>query len=75
VDLHHFDADPDADPDSTYHPYADPDSDFLIDADADADPTFHPDADPDPYRSFKKGSKRQTLDKVLNKAHIPYILA
>jgi hypothetical protein len=25
VDLHRFDADPDADPDSTYHPDADPD--------------------------------------------------
>jgi hypothetical protein len=33
VDLHHFDADPDAGPDSTYHPDADPDSDFLFDAD------------------------------------------
>jgi hypothetical protein len=30
VDPHHFDADPDADPDVTYHP----------DADADPDPTF-----------------------------------
>ncbi len=46
MDPHHFDADPDADPDSTYHPYADLDSDFLIDADP--DPTYHPDADPDP---------------------------
>ncbi len=55
MDPHHFDADPDADPDSTYHPYADPDSDFLIDADA--DPTFHPDADPDLYSSFKKRLK------------------
>jgi hypothetical protein len=42
----HFDVDTDADPDSTYHPAADPDSDFLFDADP--DPTFHPDADPDP---------------------------
>jgi hypothetical protein len=36
-----------ADPDSTYHPDADsdsdPDSDFLFDADP--NPTFHPDAD------------------------------
>jgi hypothetical protein len=36
----------DRDPDSAYHPYADPDSDFLFDADPDL--TFHPDADPDP---------------------------
>jgi hypothetical protein len=42
MDLHHVDADPDADPDF----------DFLFDADP--DPTFHPDVDPDP--SFKKGS-------------------
>jgi hypothetical protein len=27
VDPHHVDADPDADPDSTYHPDADPDAD------------------------------------------------
>ncbi len=27
-DPHHFDTDPDADLDSTYHPAADPDSDF-----------------------------------------------
>ncbi len=50
----------DADPDSTYHPDADPDADrdldFLFDANpnADLDPTFHPDADPDPDPSFKK---------------------
>ncbi len=34
VDPHHFDADPDADPDSTYHPDADPEanpnSDFYL---------------------------------------------
>ncbi len=35
VDLHHFDADPDVDPDSICHPDADPDS------------ICHPDADPD----------------------------
>ncbi len=41
VDPHHIDADPNADPASTYHPNADPDpdSDFLFDADP--DPTFH----------------------------------
>ncbi len=59
----------DADPESTYHPNADPDadpdSDFLFDAD--------PDADPDSDPSFQ--IKAQTLEKVLKKAHIPYILA
>ncbi len=34
MDPHHIDADPDADPDSTYHPDvdpdADPDSDFYM---------------------------------------------
>ncbi len=59
-DLHHIDADPD----STYHPAADPDFDcylmriwisgLLFDADADLDPTFHPDADSDPDPSFQK---------------------
>jgi hypothetical protein len=46
---------------------------FLFDADP--DPTFHPDADPgsDPDPSFQ--IKAQTLDKVLQYAHIPYILA
>ncbi len=34
VDSHHFDVDPDADPDSTYHPIA--------------DPGYQNDADPDP---------------------------
>ncbi len=33
------------DPNSTYHPDADPDSDFLFHTDR--DPTFRPDADPD----------------------------
>ncbi len=46
MDPHHLDADPYADPDSTYHPDADPDSDFVFDADPDT--TFRPDADPDP---------------------------
>ena len=32
MDPHHFDADPDADPDSTYHPDADPDPRFQIKA-------------------------------------------
>jgi hypothetical protein len=27
---HHFDTDPDADPDLTYHPDADPDADFYL---------------------------------------------
>ncbi len=30
VEPHHVDADPDADPDSTYHPDADPGSDFYL---------------------------------------------
>jgi hypothetical protein len=67
----------DADPDSTDHPdadpNADPDSDSLFDGDPDADLTFHPDADPDPEFSLRK--KAQTFEKVLKKAHIPYILA
>jgi hypothetical protein len=49
----------DADPDSTYHPdadpAADPDSDFLFDADTDL--TFHNNADPDLDPSFKKRLK------------------
>jgi hypothetical protein len=64
VNLHHVDADPNADPDSTYRPEADPDanpdSNFLFDDDP--DPTFHPDADPDPC--FKE--KAQTLLKSTN---------
>jgi hypothetical protein len=53
VDPHHFDADPDKDPDSTYgyHPDADPDSDFLFGADP--YPTFHPDADPTQFLASK----------------------
>jgi hypothetical protein len=43
ADLHHFDADPDADPDPGCH----------FDADAGPDPTFHFDADPDPDPSFQ----------------------
>ncbi len=30
VDQHHLDAEPDADPDSTYHPNADTDADFIL---------------------------------------------
>jgi hypothetical protein len=33
VDRHHLDADPDADPDPTFHPDADPASDFLFRSD------------------------------------------
>ncbi len=51
MDSHHFGADPD----SAYHPDADPD--------ADPDSTYHPDADPDPDPSFQ--IKAQTLEKVL----------
>jgi hypothetical protein len=49
-----------ADLDSTCHPDADLDSDFLFDANP--DPTSHPDADPDPYPSLKKV---QILEKML----------
>jgi hypothetical protein len=49
----------DANPDSTYHSDADPDSHFLLNADPDL--TVHTDADPDPDPSFKK--KAQTLEK------------
>jgi hypothetical protein len=72
VDPHHLDADPD----STDHPVADPDSNFIfyVDPDADPDPTFHPDADPDPDHSFQ--IRAQTLEKVLKCPYgIPYILA
>ncbi len=51
VDPHHVDADPD----STYHPDSDLDSDFLFDAAP--NPTFHPDADPDSQPSFNKRLK------------------
>ncbi len=47
-------------PDSTRHPDADPDSEFLFDVDP--DPTFHSDADPDQDPSLIKA---QTLEKVL----------
>jgi hypothetical protein len=75
VDPQHIDADPD----STYHPDLDPDSDFYLmwirtriqvflfdaDADPDLDPTFHPDADPDPNPDPGFQIKAQTLGKVL----------
>jgi hypothetical protein len=51
LDPRHIDADPDADPDSTYRTDEDPDS------------TYHPDADPDPETSFQV--KAQNLEKVL----------
>ncbi len=35
--------------------------------------TFHPDADLDPDHSYQ--IKAQSFEKVLNYAHIPYILA
>jgi hypothetical protein len=38
-----------------------------------ADPILHPDADPNPDPTFQL--KAQTLEKVLNQAHIPFILA
>jgi hypothetical protein len=44
VDPHHFDADPDANPDSTCHAYVDPN--------ADPDSNYHPDVDPDPDSDF-----------------------
>ncbi len=72
MDPHHFDVDPDP----TYHPDADPDSDFYLMRIrnffyVNADPTFHPDADPD--SSFQINA--QTHEKVLKYAHIPYIFA
>jgi hypothetical protein len=71
VDPHHVDADPDPYPDSTYHPDANPDSDFIlmririfdVDAVPDPDPTFHSFADPDPDTSFQ--IKAQTIEKGL----------
>ncbi len=69
MDPHHFD-------DSTYHPDADPDSDFyLMRMGPDVDSTFHPDPDPDPNSDPSFQRKAQTLEKVLKQAHIPYILA
>jgi hypothetical protein len=41
--------------------------------DPDADLTLHPDAHTNPDPSFQ--IKAQTREKVLKKAHIPYILA
>ncbi len=77
VDPHHFDADPDGDPDSTYHPWCGSGFRFLFDADPDANPdsTFHHEADPDPDPDPSFQIKAQTLEKVLKSAHIPYILA
>jgi hypothetical protein len=54
VDPHRFDADPD----STYYPDLDQDSDFIwfgsgFLLDVDPDPTFYPDADPYPDPSFQ----------------------
>jgi hypothetical protein len=59
----------DADPDLTYHPDADPDSDFFY---ADPDPTFRLNANPDSDPSLQ--IKAQTLEKVLKYSHISYIL-
>jgi hypothetical protein len=52
VDPYHLDADPD----STNHPDANPDSDFYFIGSGflfDPDPTFHLDADPDQDPSFQ----------------------
>jgi hypothetical protein len=49
MDPHHFDADPVANPDSTYPRCG---SGLLFLFDADADQTFHPDADVDPDPNF-----------------------
>ncbi len=51
--------------------YCDADPDPASSFDADPEPTFSFDADPDP--SFQ--IKAQNMEKVLKKAHIPYILA
>ncbi len=65
VDPHYFNADPD----SIYHPDADPDpysdfywcgSGFLFDADP--DPTFRPDSDPDPDPSFQLKAQTSVPD-------------
>jgi hypothetical protein len=59
ADPNYLDADPNADPDPTFHFEADPGADpdlachFNADSDPDADPTFHFDADPDPDSSFQ----------------------
>jgi hypothetical protein len=46
---------------------------ILIFVDADPDPTFHSDADPILDPSFHL--KAQTLEKVLNQAHVLFIFA
>jgi hypothetical protein len=48
---------------------ADPDPACHFDADPKPDPTFHFDADREPDPSFQ--IKAQTLEKVLQHAHIP----
>ncbi len=65
ADPHHFDADPDEDPDPARHFDADVDPDPACHFDADPDPTFHLDAvpDPDPDPSFQ--IKAQNFEKVL----------
>ncbi len=62
MDPHHVAADPD----STYHPDADPDPDFDFLFDANPDPTFYPDADPDPDPDlrFEKGSSHWKSAKI-----------
>ncbi len=50
VDSHPLDADPDGDPDSTYH------------SDANPDPTFQPNANPDPDPDPSFQIKAQTLE-------------
>ncbi len=61
MDPQHLVADPDADPNSTYHLDKDLDLELLFDADP--DPTFHPDADPDTDPSYQ--IKAQTLENLL----------
>jgi hypothetical protein len=65
VDPHHVDANPDADPDLTYHTDADPDSDFL--SDVDPDPNFQPDADSDPDPDPRFGKSLKHLKKCPNR--------
>ncbi len=73
ADPHHFNGDPDADPDPACHFDADLDPNHACHFDADLTPTFNFDADPIPVPSFQINA--QNLEKVLKQAHMSYTSA